>query len=92
LWQYFPKIRKNHEKIKKETVSHKRKMSTNKRGKIVGATWRCVLQVLGQQAFCWSLLGDYDISVKYTVTTLIAGDAILERAIKQGLSLFFCVA
>lgn len=37
----------------------------------------------------WSLLGNYGTSVKHTVTTLIADDAILERAIKQGLPLFF---
>ena len=36
----------------------------------------------------WSLLGNYGTSVKHTVTTLIADDAILERAIKQGLPLF----
>ena len=58
-----------------------------KRGKIVGATWRCVLQVLGQRALRWSLLGDYGTLVKHTATTLIADDAILERAIKQGLPL-----
>ena len=52
----------------------------------MGATWR---QVLGQRAFRWSLLGNYGTSVKHTVTTLIADDAILERAIKQGLPLFF---
>ena len=37
----------------------------------------------------WSLLGNYDVLVKHTVTTLIADDAILERAIKQGLPLLF---
>lgn len=36
----------------------------------------------------WSLLGNYDVLVKHTVTTLIADDAILERATKQGLPLF----
>jgi len=60
-----------------------------KEGKIVGATWRRVLQVLGQQAFCWSLLGNYDVLVKHTVTTLIADDAILDGAIKQGLLSFY---
>ena len=37
----------------------------------------------------WSLLGNYDVLVKHTVTTLIADDAILERAIKQGLPLLY---
>lgn len=35
----------------------------------------------------WSLLGDYGTSAKHTVTTLIADDAIPERATKQGLPL-----
>ena len=37
----------------------------------------------------WSLLGNYDVLVKHTVTALIADDAILERAIKIGLCLPF---
>ena len=36
----------------------------------------------------WSLLGDYGTSAKHTVTTLIADDAIPERATKIGLPLF----
>ena len=37
----------------------------------------------------WSLLGNYDVLVKHTVTAPIADDAILERAIKIGLPLFY---
>ena len=39
----------------------------------------------------WSLSGNYDVLVRHTVTTLIADDAILERAIKQGSSPFFII-
>ena len=62
----------------------RRRKNSNEGGKIVRATWR---QVLGQRAFRWSLFGDYGTSVKHTVTTLIADDAIPERATKQGLPL-----
>ena len=37
----------------------------------------------------WSLFGDYDISAKHTVTTLMNWDVIPERAIKQGLPLLY---
>ena len=55
------------------------------RGKIVGdgletGAWAMTCR--------WSLLGNYDVLVKHTVTAPIADDAILERAIKQGLPLF----
>ena len=37
----------------------------------------------------WSLSEDYSRLLRYTVTTLIADDAIPERATKQGLPLLF---
>jgi len=61
----------------------------NEGGKIVRAAWERISQVLGQQAICWSLLGDHASLVKHTVTTLIADDAIRESATKQGLLLSF---
>ena len=37
----------------------------------------------------WSLLGDYGTSAKHTATTPMNWDVIPERAIKQGLPLFY---
>ena len=49
-------------------MSHKI-MSINRGDKLVGATLR---KVIGQQALCWSLSGNYDVLVRHTVTTLMA--------------------
>ena len=52
-------------------------------------TWGEIVRAVSKEMLlatskCWSLLGNYASSVKYTVSTLVADDAILERAIKQG--------